>query len=82
MAKVREEKRTQFKRKSMAIMNSLRLISTGQSDRSGSDTPKAAADEDPAEMAQRIRLLSPEKVAEINLPFDIRVVSYREREET
>lgn len=27
-------------------------------------------------------LLTPEKIAEINIPFDIRVVSYKEREET
>lgn len=87
MHKVREEKKTQFRRKSMAVMNSLRILGTGHSERSGSETPKAekAFQEDmdsATDISTRMSLLTPEKVAEINIPFDIRVVSYKEREET
>lgn len=41
MHKVREEKKTQFKKKSMAVMNSLRILGTAHSERSGTETPKA-----------------------------------------
>ncbi len=70
------------------VLNSLRAIGTGHSERSGSETPKGPDrhflddGSESGDIATRMSLLTPEKIAEINLPFDIKVVSYKEREET